>query len=81
MGVQCRKVDLKLVEQALKEAEAEYAKKVGRSVKATIDRQDFLDDSSAGGVVVTALYGRIRCANTLESRLDLVAEQVHLCMR
>ena len=31
---------------------------------------------SAGGVVVTALQGRIQCNNTLDARLDLAAEKV-----
>ncbi|KAI9228939.1 MAG: ATPase, V1/A1 complex, subunit E [Piptocephalis tieghemiana] len=74
--VQCRQEDKPLVEGAISEAKKLYTSNMNRTVAATIDSKNYLPASSAGGVNVTAHYGRIICENTLESRLELVKEQL-----
>ena len=74
--VQCCRRDIDVVKAAVADAVADYRTNVGRDIAAVIDTENFLDDECTGGVIVSALYGRIRCLNTLESRLDLIAEQV-----
>ncbi len=42
----------------------------------TLIHSIFLSVSSAGGVILSCLGGRIQCNNTLESRLELSTEKV-----
>ncbi|RKP15099.1 ATPase, V1/A1 complex, subunit E [Piptocephalis cylindrospora] len=74
--VQCRQEDKPLVEGAITEAKKLYTAALNRTVAATIDTKNPLPSSSAGGVIVTAYYGRITCQNTLDSRLDLLKDQL-----
>lgn len=41
-----------------------------------IDNEHYLAADSAGGVEMIARAGKIRVSSTLESRLDLIAEQI-----
>ncbi|TPX37100.1 hypothetical protein SmJEL517_g00908 [Synchytrium microbalum] len=72
--VQCRKADTPLAKAAAAEASKQYSDTFKRPVKVTIDEANPLPDSSAGGVVISSMEGRVRCDNTLERRLDSMAE-------
>ena len=78
--VQCRAADKALVEGALKDAEAKYAKLVKDQTGATktctlsISATALAADCS-GGVVLTCNGGAIRVDNTIDSRLQLVMDQ------
>ncbi|KAI9101204.1 ATPase, V1/A1 complex, subunit E [Phlyctochytrium arcticum] len=74
--VNCRKVDVEAVKQAIEHAKPIYAKEGGINAQVTIDGENPLPEKSAGGVVISAHDGRIRVNNTLETRLDLLAEQM-----
>ncbi|TPX66044.1 hypothetical protein SpCBS45565_g04720 [Spizellomyces sp. 'palustris'] len=74
--VNCRQQDVDLVKEAIDQAKQAYEKEVGSSPHVVIDDANPLPEKSAGGVVVSAHEGRIRVSNTLETRLELLAEQV-----
>lgn len=46
------------------------------NVKVTIDKEHYLPADSAGGVDIFTVGGKIRVSSTLESRLELISNQV-----
>ena len=75
--VQCRKQDVDLVTSLLPNVQALYKSSLpGHDVNAVIDRQNFLPETGAGGVQVSAKEGRIKCSNTLEARLEMLFNKV-----
>eukprot|EP01137_Pigoraptor_chileana_P013640 Opistho-2@67375 len=74
--VRCRKVDISLVESVIPGVQQQLAKATGRNLQIIIDRENPLPEASAGGVEVSSANGRVRIANTLETRLHLVAQQM-----
>ncbi|KAI9596453.1 ATPase, V1/A1 complex, subunit E [Syncephalis fuscata] len=64
ISVTCREEDVSLVEAAMSEAKQEYENTARQIIE------------PCGWVIVSALDGRIKCSNTLESRLDLLSEQM-----
>jgi len=74
--VRARPVDLALAKAATQVAVGEVsaaAKAAGKVLNITATTvSDPTLESSVGGVVVSAMNGRIRCSNTLEDRLELV---------
>jgi len=48
----------------------------GQDTKVTIDRENFLNPDIAGGVEVFARDGKIKVVSTLESRLELISQQM-----
>jgi len=82
--VYCRKDDASTVKSIIKAAVAEYVEIMEResgiklSPKLTMntDSSKDLPESSFGGVVLTALNGKIVCDNTMAARLELVYEEL-----
>ena len=82
--IYCRAADLAKVQMVLPMAVSEYVEIMKRESTVTLkplvtinaDRSKDLPDDTAGGVVLTALEGHIKCDNTLKSRLDLVYEEL-----
>lgn len=80
----CRGDDVSTVKSILNAAVKEYVDLMKResgvtlSPKVTLnsDRSKDLQDSSFGGVLLTALNGKIVCDNTMNSRLQLVYEEL-----
>jgi len=70
--IRARKADNDLVENASKEAAAEFEKTAGFPIETEIDADNPLGAESAGGVVVLGLGGKIEYDNTLEERLKLL---------
>lgn len=85
--VQCRKCDVEIVKGELEQAKAMFLKAVkeatGVAIKVTVsvDEQNPLPPPPSperqgatcrGGVVLTARNGKVICRNTLDSRLDVV---------
>ncbi|XP_062933643.1 V-type proton ATPase subunit E 2 [Cynocephalus volans] len=75
MIVRCRPQDLLLVEAAVQKAIPEYMMVSQKHVKVQIDQGAHLAVNAAGGVEVYSTDQRIKVSNTLESRLDLLAQQ------
>eukprot|EP00727_Mastigamoeba_balamuthi_P013137 m51a1_g8446 putative v-type proton atpase subunit e-like (1148) ;mRNA; f:385293-390887 len=74
--VSCREKDRSVVEGMLSSAAADYQKRTGRQVTLRMaPASQSLADSCGGGVMLTALDGRVRCANTLEARLQIAFEK------
>ena len=82
--IYCRKEDKATIEKVLPAAVKEYitimkeASTITLSPKVTMntDAAADLPGTSYGGLVMTALNGRIVCDNTLSSRLELVYEEL-----
>ena len=67
--VYARKSDVDLVKSVLAGAASRYEKESKVKVTITVDPQTFVSEEVSGGVEMSANEGRIRCVNTLDSRL------------
>lgn len=74
--IRSRQIDQNLVQSLLPAAVAQYKSQTGKDVVVTLDTDNFLAADSPGGVELVALNGRIRVPNTLESRLELISQQL-----
>lgn len=74
--LRCREVDVPLVRNVLPAAVEQYKAQINQNVELFIDEKDFLSADTCGGVELLALNGRIKVPNTLESRLDLISQQL-----
>jgi len=82
--VYCRPDDHAVVEKVLPDAIAEYVEimeresgiKLSPQVSLNTDQSKILPDSTYGGVVLTAVAGKIVCDNTMSARLSLVYEEL-----
>ncbi|KFP96522.1 V-type proton ATPase subunit E 1, partial [Leptosomus discolor] len=74
--VRCRKQDLAMVKAAVQKSIPIYKNATKRDVDVHIDPDNFLPEDIAGGVEIYNSDGKIKVSNTLESRLDLVAQQM-----
>ncbi|KAI9018452.1 ATPase, V1/A1 complex, subunit E [Hyaloraphidium curvatum] len=81
VSIQCRTADVPLVEAAVADAAKACAENLKIQVKAVIDKENPLPETSAGGVVLYGLGDRIRCANTLENRLEMLTQKMLPDMR
>lgn len=75
--VQCLAVDQELVKSIIPQVCKAYQGKV----QIQVDVNHALPEQSLGGVVVTGLKGRIRCDNTLASRLTWTADKLMPAIR
>ncbi|EAA08088.2 V-type proton ATPase subunit E [Anopheles arabiensis] len=71
-----RQADAQVIQNVLPAAVELYKSKCGRDVVVTLDTENFLPADTTGGVDLLAQSGRIKVANTLESRLELIAQQL-----
>jgi len=84
VAVYCRGEDVDTVKGVMGAAVDEYVEIMKRESGVTLkcnvvmndDRAFDLPDSSCGGVLLTALNGKIVCDNTMKSRLTLVYEEL-----
>ncbi|MCI4380318.1 hypothetical protein PGIGA_G00238700 [Pangasianodon gigas] len=74
--IRCRKDDLAMVEAAVQKNICIYKETVKSNIEVKIDKDNFLSPDISGGVEVYNANGKIKVANTLESRLDLLAQQM-----
>lgn len=74
--VRVRKVDLPLVESLIDDVQKVYKEATLKDVTVKIDQDNFLPADSCGGVDLYAARGRIKVSNTLETRLELIAQQL-----
>ncbi|KFR07036.1 V-type proton ATPase subunit E 1 [Nipponia nippon] len=74
--VRCRKQDLPMVKIAVQKSVPIYKNATKRDVDVHIDQDNFLPEEISGGVEIYNSDGKIKVSNTLESRLDLVAQQM-----
>jgi len=82
--VYCREEDIPVVEQILDDATAEYVEimeresgiKLTPNVQLNKKEEKFLPQSTYGGIMLTAIDGKIVCDNTMAARLKLVYEEL-----
>jgi V-type H+-transporting ATPase subunit E len=74
--IRCRQKDLTIVQDVLEKAIASYKEAVKRDVKVTVDTTNFLNQEIAGGIELWTPNSKIKVENTLESRLELICQQM-----
>lgn len=74
--IRCRKEDVAMVQTAIQKNIPIYKEAVKSNIEVRIDENSFLSPDISGGVEVYNADGRIKASNTLESRLDLLAQQM-----
>jgi len=82
--VYCREEDIPVVEKILDDATAEYVEimeresgiKLTPNVQLNQKEEKFLPQSTYGGIMLTAIDGKIVCDNTMAARLKLVYEEL-----
>lgn len=74
--VRCRKEDLDLVKEVINDAVESYKQHSGDECEAEIEEKYFLPSDTCGGVEVSAFNSKIKVANTLANRLELVNRQL-----
>nr|XP_022912201.1 V-type proton ATPase subunit E [Onthophagus taurus] len=76
VSVRCRTQDKSLVESVFSETAATYKTNTGKDINLKIDNENPLPADTTGGVDLVAHQGKIRICNTLEARLELIAQQL-----
>ncbi|XP_032686699.1 V-type proton ATPase subunit E [Odontomachus brunneus] len=71
-----RQADIHLVESLLESIQQQYKQMTKKDVILKVDPDNFLPSESCGGVDLLASKGRIKVSNTLETRLELIAQQL-----
>lgn len=74
--VTCRRKDVALVKAVLASAAKRYQTDMHHPITLSCNETDFLKDDCSGGVELSSPDGRIRCTNTLDSRLELLQHEM-----
>ncbi|XP_036375983.1 V-type proton ATPase subunit E 1-like [Megalops cyprinoides] len=74
--IRCRKQDLSLVQAAVQKNIPIYRAAVKNNIDVRIDQDNFLPSDISGGIEIYNADGKIKVSNTLDSRLDLMAQQM-----
>ncbi|XP_069018894.1 V-type proton ATPase subunit E 1a [Embiotoca jacksoni] len=74
--VRCRQQDVEMVQVAVNKNIMKYKEAVKSNIVVKIDRERFLPSDICGGVEVYNDNGKIKVSNTLENRLELMAQQM-----
>lgn len=74
--VRGRQADAQLIQNILPSAVEAYKSTSGKDVVVTLDTDFYLPADSTGGVELVTQSSRIKVSNTLESRLELIAQQL-----
>ncbi|MEQ2283857.1 hypothetical protein AMECASPLE_015882, partial [Ameca splendens] len=74
--IRCRQQDVEMVQAAVNKNMLIYKEAVKSNLTVRIDQDHFLPSNIYGGVEVYNDNGKIKVSNTLESRLELVAQQM-----
>lgn len=71
-----RQQDEGLISEIISDCCAQYKEKIGKDVQLKIDKDNYLPADICGGIELCAQRDRIKISNTLESRLELIAQQL-----
>uniref|UniRef100_A0A3Q0RZW8 ATPase H+ transporting V1 subunit E1a n=1 Tax=Amphilophus citrinellus TaxID=61819 RepID=A0A3Q0RZW8_AMPCI len=74
--IRCRPQDVELVRAAVNKNIPIYKEAVKSNIAVKIDKDHFLPADVCGGIEVYNENGKIKVSNTLESRLELIAQQM-----
>jgi len=79
--IRCRQQDLQHVRDVLEHSIKKYRTATKKDVRVNIDTENFLAADASGGVELLAQHGRIKVVNTLDSRLEMISQQMMPEMR
>lgn len=71
-----READVSVVEELIDEVAADYKATSNKDVIMKLDTSSFLAPQTCGGIELLAQKNKIKICNTLESRLELIAQQL-----
>jgi V-type H+-transporting ATPase subunit E len=74
--IRCRQADVPLVREVMGKSAETYKGASQREVKIIIDQENFLPLDSSGGVELVAQQNKVKVVNTLDSRLEMMTEQM-----
>uniref|UniRef100_A0A3P9CJN2 ATPase H+ transporting V1 subunit E1a n=1 Tax=Maylandia zebra TaxID=106582 RepID=A0A3P9CJN2_9CICH len=74
--IRCRPQDVEFVQAAVNKNIPIYKEAVKSNITVKIDKERFLPAQICGGIEVYNENGKIKVSNTLESRLELIAQQM-----
>ncbi|KAL4006068.1 hypothetical protein ACER0C_005781 [Sarotherodon galilaeus] len=74
--IRCRPQDAELVQAAVSKNIPIYKEAVKSNITVKIDKERFLPAQICGGIEMYNENGKIKVSNTLESRLELIAQQM-----
>ncbi|XP_077595550.1 V-type proton ATPase subunit E 1a [Stigmatopora nigra] len=74
--IRCRKQDVEIVQAAVNRNIPIFREAVKNNILVKIDMERFLPSSICGGVELYNDNGKIKVSNTLENRLELLAQQM-----
>ncbi|XP_049580203.1 V-type proton ATPase subunit E 1a isoform X3 [Syngnathus scovelli] len=74
--IRCRQQDVEMVQAAVNKSIPIFKESVKKHIVVKIDMDHFLPSSICGGVEVYNDNGKIKVSNTLENRLELLAQQM-----
>lgn len=75
--LRCRPQDMNIVEGLIPELTEKYKEATGgKEIVLKLDTENNLPAETCGGIELFALRGKIKISNTLEARLELIAQQL-----
>ncbi|KAI5705352.1 V-type proton ATPase subunit E-like [Diaphorina citri] len=74
--IRSREVDKDIVNAVLPNVAKAYQDVAGKEVNLKLDNDQFLPVDTTGGIELLAQRGKIKISNTLEARLELIAQQI-----
>ncbi|XP_059360822.1 V-type proton ATPase subunit E 1-like [Carassius carassius] len=74
--IRCRKQDVGIVQASVQKNIPIYKAAVKDNLEVRINQDNFLSPELSGGIELYNADGKIKVSNTLESRLDLLAQQM-----
>ncbi|CAL8330162.1 unnamed protein product [Boreogadus saida] len=74
--IRCRKLDVQIVQASIQRSIPAFKEAVKINLEVRIDQDNYLSPDISGGVELYNARGNIKVANTLESRLDLMSQQM-----
>lgn len=74
--IRCRHQDLQIVQSVLEGSINAYRQGMKQDCRIHVDQDNFLPSDIAGGIEIYSYNGKIKVENTLESRLELMAQQM-----
>ncbi|KAA8580296.1 hypothetical protein FQN60_005831 [Etheostoma spectabile] len=74
--IRCRKQDVQMVQASIQRNIPIYKAAVKMNIEVRIDQDNFISPDVSGGIEIYNGNGKIKVSNTLESRLDLMAQQM-----
>jgi len=76
VSLRCKQIDNSIVQELLPICKEKFRAATHKDVEVKVDTDNPLSPDTCGGIELTALRGRIKVINTLENRMELLAQQM-----